>query len=43
MTITFRIDDGHNFHAVRPAEISPRQLAVLCDFLRTQSERLGLP
>lgn len=43
MTITFRIDDGHNFHAVRPAEISPRQLAALCDFLRTQSERLGLP
>ncbi len=42
MTITFRIDDGHDTHAVRPAEISPRQLVALSDYLRAQSERLGL-
>ncbi|WP_375244158.1 hypothetical protein [Sphingomonas parapaucimobilis] len=42
MTITFRIDDGHDIHGVPPAEISPLQLTTLCDYLRAQSERLGL-
>ncbi|MGN5376341.1 hypothetical protein [Sphingomonas hankookensis] len=43
MTITFRIDDGHDVHAVPPAEITRDQLSVLCDYLRAQSERLGYP
>ena len=43
MTITFRIDDGHDIHAVGPAEITRSQLAALCDYLRAQSERLGVP
>ena len=42
MTITFRIDDGHNILAPTPAVITHDQLGSLRDLLAEQLLRLGL-
>jgi hypothetical protein len=42
MTITFRIDDGHNTLAPTPAVITDDQLGSLRDLLAEQAVRLGL-
>lgn len=43
MTITFRVDDGHNILSPSPAVITPDQLGALRDLLAEQSARTGAP
>ena len=42
MTITFRVDDGHDTITPIPAIITPHQLGSLRDLLAEHGDRLGL-
>ena len=43
MTITFRVDDGHNILSPSPAVITPDQLGALRDLVDEHSGRTGVP
>jgi hypothetical protein len=43
MTITFRVDDGHNILSPSPAVITPDQLGALRDLLAEHSAQTGAP
>jgi hypothetical protein len=43
MTITFRVDDGHNVLSPSPAVITPDQLGALRDLVDEHSGRTGAP